>query len=318
MNHMELTGLRMTRDSLSYSDAMHAVVTHRGWFRDTKAMLAGMTVNGFRFSAARSLSADSWHAYNWVAEHFLAADFIGIAASSNAGFRFAPTFPLYREHAVAMIKRSLLRGTGAVFWKDDFVVAAGYDDRDGTLLYDDGSVAGGELKRLPYAEFGSNATPYWYCQILEARLEADELSIYKESFMQAIYKWETHDPLLPEDGYACGKRLYEVIVRRLEDGPYDADGLASLLRRYAAAKRDLDAYAARLALVWPECEPIAACYAVVAAAFVRLAAGIRPGGEPDAIVLLREAAEAEEEAVTRMKAHMSERLRNRFNDIALR
>ncbi|SFI75744.1 hypothetical protein SAMN02799624_02043 [Paenibacillus sp. UNC496MF] len=44
-------------------------------------------------------------------------------------------------------------------------------------------------------------------------------------------------------------------------------------------------------------QPIASCYA---------------------IALLREAAEAEEVAIMRTKAYMSERLRNRFNDIALR
>ena len=146
------------------------------------------TVNGFRFTVDRELSADSWHAYNWVAEHFLAADFIGVTASSKAGFSFAPTFPLYQKHAVAMIKHALDDGIGAVFWKDDFVIAAGYDDEAAVLLYDDGTDPEGALKRLPYGEFGRNATPYWYYQTLEAQLAVDELEIYRESFMQAIYK----------------------------------------------------------------------------------------------------------------------------------
>lgn len=217
MGSKHLTGLSMTRESRSYVDAMHGVLTHCGWFTQSKAMLAGMTVNSFRFTADRELSAESWHAYNWMAEHFLAADFIGIAASQNAGFSFSPTFPLYRKHAIAMIKQSVDNGIGAVFWKDAFVVAVGYDDEAGVLFYVDGSERAGESKRLPYAEFGRNATPYWYYQTFESSIGLDVLEIYKESFMQAIYKWETHDPMLPADVYACGKQLYHSFIDKLDN-----------------------------------------------------------------------------------------------------
>lgn len=174
-----LKDLRMTTESRSYIDAMHAVLTHAGWTSCSKAMLAGMTVTGFRFAVHRHLTAESPTAYNWVAENFLAADFMGVTASSSAGFAFHPTFPLYRQEAVAEIKASLDRGIGAVFWKDCFAVAAGYDDEEGILYYDDGSGHG--LQRLPYGEFGQNRSPYWYYQILEDTVELDPIEIYKES-----------------------------------------------------------------------------------------------------------------------------------------
>ncbi|NBD24062.1 hypothetical protein [Paenibacillus glycinis] len=318
MGNTRLTGLRMTRESLSYIDAMHSILTHRGWFRQSKAMLAGMTVSGFRFTVDRELNADSWHAYNWVAEHFLAADFIGVTASSKAGFSFAPTFPLYQKHAVAMIKQSIDDGIGAVFWKDDFVIAAGYDDEEGALLYDDGSDPDGELHRLPYGDFGRNASPYWYYQTLEAQLAVDELEIYRESFMQAIYKWETHDPMLPEHAYACGKQAYAAFIACIDGGVYRRHEAASLITRYAAAKRDISAYADRLAMIWPACESIAACYAQVSNLFARLSICLPAGDDLRAVRLLREAMALEDQAIASMKSLMRERIQNRFEDIALR
>ncbi|QHW31662.1 hypothetical protein GZH47_12950 [Paenibacillus rhizovicinus] len=322
MGSKQLTGLTMTRESRSYTDAMHGVLTHCGWFGRSKAMLAGMTVNGFRFSADRQLSADSWHAYNWIAEHFLAADFIGITASSNAGFSFAPTFPLYQKHAVAMIKQSIDNGIGSVFWKDDFVIAAGYDDDTASLFYVDGTGAEGEQpKSLPYSDFGRNESPYWYYQTFEARIALDELEIYKESFMQAIFKWETHDLLLPKDIYACGKQAYDVFIDKLDDNNIhltDRTGAGSLIQRYAAAKRDLAEYTAELAKIWPACVPIADCYAGVAERFDRVAEALEACLDAPIVPLMQEAGELEDQAVQLMKAFMRERVHNRFEDIALR
>ncbi|QHT59135.1 hypothetical protein GXP70_03600 [Paenibacillus lycopersici] len=332
MGSRRLTGLALTRESLSYIDAMHAVLAHCGWFGASKAMLAGMTINGFRFSVDRKLSADSWHAYNWIAEHFLAADFIGVASSQKAGFSFAPTFPLYRKHAVAMIKEAIDNGIGAVFWKDDFVVAAGYDDEAGCLLYADGSgAAPEELKPLPYDEFGCNETPYWYYQTFDARIPLDELEIYRESFMQAIFKWETHDLMLSPSDYACGKQVYEAFIKFLDADDGCHAEARPLLWRYAAAKRDLADYAAELAKIWPDCLPIADCYAGVAERFAQLSAELsasdtggsgpnadRMNADVPAVPLLREAAELENRAVQLMKSMMRERLHNRFGDISLR
>ncbi|WP_219835138.1 hypothetical protein [Paenibacillus sp. R14(2021)] len=319
MNKHQLTGLSMRHESHSYVDAMHAILTHRGSVNLPKATLAGMTVNAFRFTVSRKLGAASWHAYNWMAEHFLAADFIGITSSQMAGFSFDPTFPVYQKHAISAIKRSIDDGTGAVFWKDDFVVAAGYDDEAGILLYADGAdTRDDELKRLPYEQFGRNDEPYWYFQTLESQVPLDEREIYRESFMQAIYKWETHDPMLPARDYACGQAVYPAFIDALQSTDCDEAGAAALIRRYAAAKSDLAAYTAHLACIWPACAVIAADYEQLAALLGQLVLEARTGSAARLVPLLRQACTLETHAIQGMKSMLRETLHNRFHDIGLR
>lgn len=81
-----LEDLKMSVDSESYIDAMHAILTHRGWNAFSKPMLAGMTASAFRFTINRQLTEESHTAYNWMAENFLAADFIGVATSRQQAF----------------------------------------------------------------------------------------------------------------------------------------------------------------------------------------------------------------------------------------
>ncbi|CAM3900496.1 hypothetical protein COLU111180_13310 [Cohnella lubricantis] len=331
-----LEGLRMRSERRPYTDALHAVLIHRGWFRGSKAMLSGMTVTGFRFTVNRRLTAESATAYNWHSENFLAADFTGMTSSQHMGFVFQPTWPLYRELAIAEIKASIDRGAGAVFWHGEFVVAAGYDDERSVLYYSDGRDS--QLRELPYERFGNNGTPYWYYQIIEGRIPMDEHAIVKESFLQAIFKWETHDLALPERGYACGRAAYDAIVTALRSGDYDRDGARETFATYAAFKRDLaeytagaagvrsqaaavtrevDEHAAQRAGAWPEVAAAAECYGEVSRLFERIAA---EPGLPDAerILLFEAARQAEEQAIAALKALVRETADNRYHDIGLR
>lgn len=318
-----LSDLRMTIESHSYIDAMHAVLTHKGWITCSKGMLAGMTAAAFRFTVNRRLSEESTTAYNWIAGNFLAADFIGITAGSNAGYRFDYTFPLYQKHALIEIKKSIDRGIGAIIWKDRFVIAAGYDDdRQGLLL----SVGGaGEHELLLYSEFGCHVSPYWYFQVLEDYIEMDRMEIYQESLMQAIEKWETHDLMLPEQDYACGRTAYDAMVSALQSGDYDRDGLLEIGRCYAAAKRDIKLYTAELAAFWPQLKPAAEQYAKLALIFEEaalLAANIKSGADEEAVSrlidLLQAGKHAEEAAIQAIKLFRRETIAIRTNDIALR
>jgi hypothetical protein len=222
-----LANLHMKIESKSYIDAMHGILAYNGWSTFSKPMLSGMTATGFRFSVNRRLTAESSTAYNWLAENFLAADFLGIMSSQHAGYYFDATFPLYQKHAVSVIKESIDRGMGAVFWKDRFVIAVGYDDKEQAIYYSDG--LNDEHQTLSYASFGINASPYWYYQVFGHRIDLDESAIYKESLMQAIYKWETHDPMLPGSQYACGRSAYDTIIKALQTGDYDREGAREAL-----------------------------------------------------------------------------------------
>ncbi|PYI55762.1 hypothetical protein [Paenibacillus flagellatus] len=321
MGRVYLDGLRMTIQSKSYVDAMHAVLTHKGWTDRSKPMLAGMTAAAFRLSVNRRLTAESPTAYNWMAEHFLAGDFIGVASSQQAGFSFAPTFPLYARQSIESIRASIDRGTGAIFWKDDFVVAVGYRDDIGALLYSDGTED--EPLELPYEAFGINDSPYWYVQTFDDRMDADEWTIYKESLIQAAAKWEWHDPLLPERDYACGEAAYEAMARAFESGDFDRDGARQIVGRLAAARRDIADYTAELHRRWPACGAIATRYAEAADVLEEMngLAARLPAGSGEAARLASMAEEVrgiEASAVREIRSLLRETIGNRFHDIGLR
>ncbi|NQX71670.1 hypothetical protein HQN90_36890 [Paenibacillus alba] len=311
-----LQNLHMHAESLSYVDAMHAVLTHQGWFDMPKPMLAGMSVSGFRFTVDRRLTAESLTAYNWIAENFLACDFIGVTASSRAGFAFQPTFPLQRRRAITDIIASVDRGVGAIFWHNGFVVMTGYDADRELLYYSDGSDSVEGYKTLPYDKFGRNGTPYWYYQTLDDRIPMDPLAVFKESFVQAIFKWETHDIMLSKNEYGCGQAAYEMIISALEDSEYDADGARSLFTSYAATKRDIAIYMETVGSVWPEACEAAEQYRVLAGLFKRvITAGVK-GAER--VEMFREAKRVEERAIHVLKKLVRETAANRRHDVGLR
>jgi hypothetical protein len=310
-----LANLHMKIESRSYIDAMHGILSHKGWVTPSKPMLSGMTVTGFRFTVHRRLTAESSTAYNWMAENFLAADFLGITSSQQAGYFFDATFPLYQKHAVSDIKESINRGMGAVFWKDRFVIAAGYDDDQEVIYYSDGSAD--EHQTLSYADFGINVSPYWYYQVFEDRIDLDEFAIYKESLMQAIYKWETHDPMLPETHYACGRSAYDAIINALQSGEYDWEGAREVFRCYAASKLDIRQYFEKLQRIWPQISTVADYYARLAQIFGQIVM-LETRNATDLIQLFMDAQQMEEKAIKSIKSFMRETIDNRFNDIALR
>lgn len=122
-------------ESHSFTDALYSVLAEKGWFTLPKCMLSGMTAACFRFSVHRQLHSDSATAYNWMAEHLVACDLIGVTASQMGGFNFTPTFPLYQQQAISDIKACIDRGTGAVVWKDRFVIVNGYHEQKQVFYY---------------------------------------------------------------------------------------------------------------------------------------------------------------------------------------
>lgn len=314
----------MHNESYSYIDAMYAVLKHKGWIQCSKAVLAGMTISAFRFTVDRRLTSESTTAYNWIAENFLAADFIGAISSQNAGFSFNATFPLYQKEAVRYIKESIDRNMGVIIWKDAFVIICGYDDDRQHFYFSDGTSE--QLQTLAYESFGRNTTPYWYYQILEERIDIDPMEIYKESYVQAVYKWESHDLMLPKENYSCGRDAYEAIIHALETGEYDREGAWNVLRCYAAAKQNIADYSHVLQNIWKGSGLVAEHYAKVAAAFQQIRNTIYPGdgkriadGQAEKILpYLVQARNAEERAVEAIKVLQRETIGNRFHDISLR
>ncbi|AJS58744.1 hypothetical protein [Paenibacillus sp. IHBB 10380] len=318
--------LRLNMESYSFTDAMYGILSEKGWFSLPKYMLSGMTAACFRFSVHRKLHRDSTTAYNWMAEHLVAADLVGITASQCAGFNFAPTFPLYQRHAVLDIKSSIDRSTGAVLWKDQFVIVNGYNDNEEVFYYTDGHAVA--YQELPFCELGRNDSPYWYYQVYEDQLEIDVLQVIKESFIQAVFKWETHDLMLPESEYACGLKAYDAIVEALRAGDYDAAGAHTTFNVYAAVKKDAARYTEEARTYWPALDIVAVHYTLLATIFDEILKRLdvfEMSTLPHAqlqinklIELFQDAKIAETSAIQSIQTLLQEPIANRFHDIGLR
>lgn len=317
-----LTGLSMNPGFNTYIDGLHAVLTHKGWLNCPKYALNGMTAMSFRFTVNRRLTAESATCYNWMAEHFVAADLLGVLTSQNAGFHFQPTFPLYQEHAIHSLKQAVRNDTGALIWKDGFVVVAGFDDEREVLFYSDGS---GELRELPFSQFGRNVSPYWYYQLYEDMGEINRFEIYKESLLQAINKWESHDIMLPESEYACGRAAYAAMGEALKNGDFDTSGGAETIRHYAVSKQDSAKYVRMLADVWPLLEGAVHAFDQAADGWSRMVRVLEDSPNRQHISdpmklfpLLMESRNWEDEGIQRIRSFLSEDVHNRFEQIGLR
>jgi hypothetical protein len=262
-----------------------------------------------------------------MAEHLVAADLVGITASQCAGFNFEPTFPLYQQQAVMDIKSSIDHGTGVVLWKDQFVIVNGYNDNEEVFYYTDGQVA--DYQELPFGELGRNHSPYWYYQVYEDQLEIDVLQVIKESFIQAVFKGNTHDLMLPESEYACGLKAYDAIVEALRSGDYDAAGAHTTFNVYAAAKKDAARYTEAACNYWPALETVAVHYTRLATIFDEIIKRVDVSEmnttSPRAhlkinnlIELFHDAKMAETSAIQSIQTLLREPIANRFHDIGLR
>lgn len=316
---------RSWRCAGSYIDAMYRILIHKQWTNLPRHMIAGMTANVFRLVVDRRLTTESISAYNWMAENFVAADFIGVTTGQHGGFSFEPTFPLYQKQALLDIKASIDRGVGAILWHDQFVICAGYDDGEQVLFICE--TQENEVIRLPYASFGRNSTPYWYYQILESHTIVDIWEVCKESLIQAVYKWETHDYMLPPQDYACGPAAYAAIADALQSGAYETDQAAMVLRYYANSRKDMASYVAELGHLSNQMNHVVQEYALLADLYAQMMEKIEdspawdakePGHVLRVIHLIEQAGETEQRAIDAIKQAFPETIGNRFEDIGLR
>lgn len=309
----------------SYADVMHRILIHKKWTELPRYMIAGMTATVFRLVVDRRLTEESISAYNWMAENYVAADFIGVTASQAAGFSFAPTFPLYQKQALVDIKTSIDRGVGAIVWHDQFVIAAGYDDVEQVLLLCNSD--GQEVTRLPYDSFGRNSTPYWYYQVLESCRMVDLWEVCKESLIQAVYKWEIHDYMLPSQDYACGSAAYSAIASALQTSVYEPRQAAAVLRYYCKSREIIACYVAGLGYLSDQMVQVIQEYTSLSGLYLEIIGWVdqsnlwnvkEPGCVQSVIALLHQARETEQRAIDAIKQAFPETIGNRFKDVGLR
>ncbi|MFC0329873.1 hypothetical protein ACFOLF_31875 [Paenibacillus sepulcri] len=253
MSGVYLDHLIMKRESKSFTDSLHAVLTATNLFTGPKYMLSGYTGMAFKFSVHEQLLPMSVSAYGqWVTEHKPAIDNLGIWTAIDGGRTRHATFSHYRQEAVKWVRESLNRGLGVIYWIPEFGVIHGYDDEDGIFYVQDGRTD--EDRIVLYDNFGLNFTPFWYCQSFGEKVEIPQEDMILESFRLAVYDWETPYKTLPGREIASGKLAYTFLTEALATGGYDERGAVYILDSYLYSRKEIRDYLHDILGIWHEAD----------------------------------------------------------------
>lgn len=241
MTSVNLSMLRMKRESKSFTDSLHAVLTAAHLFDGPKYMLSGLSGMAFKFSVHKRLLHLSVSAYGqWGAEHMPAIDNLGLFTISDGGRTRHPTFRYYQQDAVKWVKDSLAAGIGVIYWIPEFGVIHGYDDEDRVFFVQDGWSA--ESQVVLYDNFGINFTPFWYCQVFGGKVEVPREAMILESLRLAIYDWDTPHKTLPDKDIATGRLAYTFLIQALTKGDFDEGGAVYILDSYLYSRMEIRNY----------------------------------------------------------------------------
>lgn len=241
MASVNLSMLRMKRESKSFTDSLHTILTAAHLFDGPKYMLSGLSGMAFKFSVHERLLHLSVSAYGqWGNEHMSAIDNLGLFTVSDGGRTRHPTFRYYQQDAVKWVKDSLTAGIGVIYWIPEFGVIHGYDDEDRVFFVQDGWSA--ESQVVLYDNFGINFTPFWYCQAFGDKVEVPRETMVLESLRLAIYDWDTPHKTLPNTDIASGSMAYTFLIQALAKGDFDEGGAVYILDSYLYSRMEIRNY----------------------------------------------------------------------------
>lgn len=241
MVNLNISGLKMKRESKSFVDSLHAVLTVAQLFDGPKYRLSGLSAMAFKFSVHERLLPLSVTAYGqWSDEHKPAIENLGLYTANFSGRTRHPTFRYYQQEAVERLKESLTEGTGAIYWIPEFGVIHGYDDADRVFFVQNGWSE--ESQVVLYDNLGLNATPFWYIQLFGGKVDVPREVMLLESLRLAVHDWDTPYKTLPNRDIASGKLAYDYLIRALELGDYDEGGAAYIVQSYLYSRREIRQY----------------------------------------------------------------------------
>ncbi|GFN30822.1 hypothetical protein [Paenibacillus xylaniclasticus] len=263
MASVYLHEINMTRESKSFTDALHAILTAAGLFEGPKYMLSGLTGMAFKFAVHEQLLPMSVTAYGgWGTEHRPGVDNLGIWTVDDGGRTRHPTFRYYQQDAVRWMKRFLDQGIGLIYWIPEFGVIRGYDDDDGVFYVQNGWSEDDEI--VLYDNMGINYTPFWHVQAFGERVEVPFDEQVLESVRLAIHDWDTPFKLLPSQDIASGKLAYTFLRQGLESGRFDESGARYIIDSFCYSRLEIKQYLADVRTLWPELEQAYSIYAELA------------------------------------------------------
>ncbi|NQX71669.1 hypothetical protein HQN90_36885 [Paenibacillus alba] len=266
MSSVYLDKFRIGRESKSYVDSLHAVLTAAGMFTGPKYMLSGLTGMAFKFSVHERLLPLSVSAYgNWVNEHGPAVDNVGLLSDRDAGRTRHPTFRFYQQAAIDWTRRSLDRGIGVIYWIPEFGVIRGYDDEDSVFFVQDGM--SDEDQIVLYDNLGLNFTGFWYAEAVADAIDVPLETMALESIRLALDDWTTPHKTLPNTDIGSGRLAYSFMIRALLKGDYDVFGARYIIESYIYARDEIRHYLEDIHHLWPELVEASRLYAAIGDTF---------------------------------------------------
>ena len=243
MTRKILENINMGKSWTTYIGSVHGVLNGAGLWSDGVELLMGMTGMAFHFIVHKQTCPSSVTVYDWMSEHYLMMDRIGIYSESthieNSGN--LNTFDKARATAVSRIKESIDNGIGVVVWAPtpvlEFGIINGYDDRDEVFFVKD--CMNSNPDPMLYSNLGKSEVPVLFIQRFFNKVEVEPEKIYRDSLHFGIYQWErgSHIPL-----YASGREGYHNLINALEKKDFIPFGFLYLLAVYADSKRNIDTY----------------------------------------------------------------------------
>ncbi len=238
-----LENISMGMSWTTYIGSVHGVLKGAGLWNDSVELLMGMTGMAFHFIVHSQTCPSSVTVYDWMPEHYLMMDRIGIYSEStlieNSGN--LNTFDKARAMAVSCIKESIDKGIGVVVWAPtpvlEFGIINGYDDEDEVFFVIDC------MKKNPdplmYSNLGKSEVPILFLQRFYVRVNVDPEKIFRDSLHFGVYQWErgANIPM-----YASGRGGYLNLINAIEKKDFNPFGLVYLLAVYADSKRNIDTY----------------------------------------------------------------------------
>lgn len=303
----------------SYISSAYGVLSAAGVWQDELYKMMGMTGMAFHFIVHENCCPSSVTVYDWVNEHTVMMDRIGIYSDvyQSCNDNKSGTYELRHSDAVKRIKESIDRGVGVVVWAPtrilEFGFVRGYDDEDGVFFV--GDCTGQTVDPLLYGNLGKSDVPMLFYQIFNDKVEINQQKVYKESLQFAIGEWEKEFHVNPS--YASGRKGYKMLLASLERGDFDIFGLPYILAVYLDSKKNAAQYLTFLAGNQSELkglEKAAELYTEIAGKYEELTrmfpfsgsngmGGLADRGKaPEGLKLARECFELEEQAMQIIKA----------------
>lgn len=328
MTYRLIENIQIKRESRSFIDCLHSVLTAAGLFNGPKYMLSGMTAVAFKFIVNKHLLPGGFEMYSRPLEHWYGVDTLGIYSETYGGFKSNPTFPLYQRHAIDKIRESIDRNVGAIVWAPDFLdyaVVHGYDDSDRVFFYRDRYNSDDQV--MLYDNFGMVKIACWnYHLIWKEKVERDIRDIYDESLLNAVFDWETAYKMERETNreFGSGRKAYDYLIDAFRSNDFNDYGACYDINANIISKNEIYMYMKKVAEEIPQLEGALSKYRELDGIYKNISEYI-PDAETNSMIdraalnelvnLFMIAKEVEEAAMGEIKVYHREALRNMFFDL---